>query len=83
MLCARADALSVHNSIASATVWDGFDKGLEPDAGAIIFDEPISKSLEEDDKASELREAEEVLRIKLPAGKDAALPLNPSEEPFD
>ena len=45
--------------------------------------EPISKSLEEDDEASELHEAEEVLRIKLPADKDAALPLNPGEEPFD
>ena len=45
--------------------------------------EPISKSLEEDDEASELHEAEEVLRIELPADKDAALPLNPGEEPFD
>src|SRR5271166_6492714 len=45
--------------------------------------EPISKSLEEDDKASELHEAEEVLRIKFPADQYAALPLNPGEEPFD
>ena len=45
--------------------------------------EPISKSFEEDDEASELHEAKEVLRIKLPADKDAALPLNPGEEPFD
>ena len=42
--------------------------------------EPISKSFEEDDEASELHEAKEVLRIKLPADKDAALPLNPGEE---
>ena len=45
--------------------------------------EPISKSFEEDDEAGELHEAKEVLRIKLPADKDAALPLNPGEEPFD
>src|SRR6201987_881676 len=45
--------------------------------------EPISKSFEEDNEASELHEAKEVLRIKLPADKDAALPLNPGEEPFD
>ena len=44
---------------------------------------PISKSFEEDDEASELHEAKEVLRIELPADKDAALPLNPGEEPFD
>ena len=37
-------------------------------AGLIL--EPISKSLEEDDKASELHEAEEVLRIELPADED-------------
>ena len=45
--------------------------------------EPISKSFEEDDEASELHEAKEVLRIELPADKDAALLLNPGEEPFD
>ena len=45
--------------------------------------EPISKSFEEDDEAGELYEAEEVLRIKLPADKNAALPLYPGEEPFD
>ena len=45
--------------------------------------EPISKSFEEDDEAGELHEAKEVLRIKLPADKNAALPLNPGEEPFD
>jgi hypothetical protein len=37
---------------------------------------------EEDREAGELHEAKEVLRIKLPADKDAALSLNPSEEPF-
>ena len=45
--------------------------------------EPISKSFEEDDEASELHKAKEVLRMKLPADKDATLPLNPGEEPFD
>ena len=45
--------------------------------------EPISKSSEEDREAGELHEAKEVLRIKLPADKNAALPLNPGEEPFD
>ena len=45
--------------------------------------EPISKSFEEDDEAGELYEAKEVLWIKLPADKNAALPLNPGEEPFD
>jgi putative ABC transport system substrate-binding protein len=45
--------------------------------------EPISKSFEEDDEAGELHEAKEVLRIELPADKNAALPLNPGAEPFD
>ena len=45
--------------------------------------EPISKSSEEDDETGELHEAKEVLRIKLLADKNAALPLNPGEEPFD
>src|SRR3974377_771639 len=44
---------------------------------------PISKSFEEAREAGELHEAKEVLRIKLPADKNAALPLNPGEEPFD
>jgi hypothetical protein len=30
-----------------------------------------------------LHEAKEILRIKLPADKNAALPLNPGKEPFD
>src|SRR5262249_8671844 len=43
---------------------------------------PFSKSREEDDKASELDEAEEVLGVILPAHKYAALPLDPGEEAF-
>jgi hypothetical protein len=42
--------------------------------------EPISKSLEEDNEASELYEAEEVLGVVFPTDEDAALPLNPSKE---
>ena len=42
--------------------------------------EPISKSPEEDDEASELYEAEEVLGVVFPTDEDAALPLNPSKE---
>jgi hypothetical protein len=45
--------------------------------------EPISKSPEEDEEASELDEAEEVLRIELPADQQASAPLNPGEEAFD
>ena len=45
--------------------------------------EPISKSPEEDDEASELDEAEEVLRVILPSDEDPALPLNPGEEALD
>ena len=42
--------------------------------------EPISKSPEENDQASELDEAEEVLWVVLPSDKDAALPLDPGKE---
>src|SRR6516162_1262695 len=42
--------------------------------------EPISKSSEEDNEASELYEAEEVLGVVFPTDEDAALPLNPSKE---
>src|SRR5436190_8008262 len=42
--------------------------------------EPISKSPEEDNEASELYEAEEVLGVVFPTDEDAALPLNPSKE---
>jgi hypothetical protein len=45
-------------------------------AGLIL--EPISKSLAEDDKASELHEAEEVLRIELPADEDEGCRLDRS-----
>src|SRR3954465_1132198 len=45
--------------------------------------EPISKSPEEDEEASEVDEAEEVLRIELPADQQASAPLNPGEEAFD
>ena len=45
--------------------------------------EPISKSPEEDNEASELDKSEEVLGVVFPADEDAALPLNPSEEAFD
>ena len=44
---------------------------------------PISKSSEEDEEAGELHEAKEVLRIKLPADKNATLPLYPGEEAFN
>src|SRR6516164_7237411 len=40
--------------------------------------EPISKSPEEDNEASELYEAEEVLGVVFPTDEDATLPLNPS-----
>jgi hypothetical protein len=42
--------------------------------------EPISKSPEEDNEASELYEAEEVLGVVFPTDEDATLPLNPSKE---
>src|SRR4029077_15583809 len=45
--------------------------------------EPIPKSSEEDEEAGELHEAKEVLRIKLPADKNATLPLYPGEEAFN
>jgi hypothetical protein len=45
--------------------------------------EPISKSSEEDNEASELDESEEVLGVILPADEDAALPLDPRKEAFD
>lgn len=45
--------------------------------------EPISKLPEQDEQARELNEAEEVLRIKLPADEETPAPLNPGEEAFD
>src|SRR5262245_48510402 len=46
----------------------------------LLLLEPISKSPEEDNEASELYEAEEVLGVVFPTDDDAALPLNPSKE---
>jgi hypothetical protein len=45
--------------------------------------EPISKSPEEDNEASELDKAQEVLPMVLPADEDATPPLNPSKEPLN
>ena len=50
---------------------------------AAIWLEPISKSPEEDNEASELDEAEEVLGVILPPDEDTALPLYPREEALD
>ena len=46
----------------------------------IVLLEPISKSPEEDNEASELYEAEEVLGVVFPTDEAATLPLNPSKE---
>src|SRR5262245_8060413 len=54
----------------------GFKRGTR----SIELLEPISKSPEEDNEASELYEAEEVLGVVFPTDEDAALPLNPSKE---
>ena len=48
-----------------------------------VFQEPISKSSEEDNEAGELDKAEEVLSVVLPADEDATLPLYPGEEALD
>src|SRR5205814_9196310 len=58
---------------------------LVSDLGRPRFDvvetvEPISKSSEEDNEASELYEPEEVLGVVFPTDQDAALPLNPGKE---
>ena len=45
--------------------------------------EPISKLSEEDNEASELDKAEEVLGVVLPPDENTALPLYPREEAFD
>src|SRR5215467_37443 len=50
------------------------------EAAAVTSLEPISKSPEEDNEASELYEAEEVVGVVFPTDEDAALPLNPSKE---
>src|SRR5262249_14243969 len=49
-------------------------------AKTALWLEPISKSPEEDNEASELYEAEEVVGVVFPTDEDAALPLNPSKE---
>jgi hypothetical protein len=55
-------------------------KCQKPGQRSGFFVEPISKSPEEDNEASELYEAEEVLGVVFPTDEDAALPLNPSKE---
>jgi hypothetical protein len=57
----------------------GISSTQEPTPDDTIL-EPISKSPEEDNEASELYETEEVLGVVFPADEDAALPLNPSKE---
>ena len=56
---------------------------LPPCYALIMCLEPISKSPEEDNEASELYEAEEVPGVVFPTDEDAALPLNPGEEALD
>jgi hypothetical protein len=50
---------------------------------AVALLEPISKLPEEDNEASELDKAEEVLGVVLPPDENTALPLYPREEAFD
>jgi hypothetical protein len=45
--------------------------------------EPISKLVEEDNKAGKLDKAKEIVGVVLPANEDPALPLNPDEEALD
>ena len=54
--------------------------GTRSCCAALITLEPISKSPEEDNEASERYETEEVLGVVFPTDEDAALPLNPSKE---
>src|SRR6516164_5646611 len=56
------------------------DSDVEASKSKVALLEPISKSPEEDNEASELYEAEEVLGVVFPTDEDAALPLNPSKE---
>src|SRR5262249_53040437 len=67
-------ALAIASSTANAQL------AYDPPVRASPFLEPISKSPEEDNEASELYEAEEVLGVVFPTDEDAALPLNPSKE---
>jgi hypothetical protein len=66
----------------------GLDALKNPPRAALLFNhpvtlEPISKLPEQDDKAGELDETEEVLGMILPTDEDATLPLYPSEEALD
>ena len=65
---------------AKISIPAGYETRASALAGGL---EPISKSSEEDEEAGELHEAKEVLRIKLPADKNATLPLYPGEEAFN
>ena len=56
------------------------DLQLNPAFVTVKSLEPISKSPEEDNEASELYETEEVLGVVFTTDEDAALPLNPSKE---
>ena len=88
VMIAIALAIAIHylveRPLLKALRWRGPAKSPRPKAEGLDKSvEPISKSFEEDDEAGELHEAKEVLRIELPADKNAALPLNPGKEPFD
>ena len=61
----------------------GAINAVESKVLACAWLEPVSKSFEEDEEAGELHEAKEVLRIKLPADKNATLPLNPRIAPVN
>src|SRR6516162_905923 len=56
------------------------DSDVEASKSKVALLEPISKSPEEDNEASELYEAEEVLGVVFPTDEDATLPLNPGKE---
>ena len=75
------DEITVYMMTETPTPIADYLKAMR-EAGQKIL-EPISKSFEEHDKASELHEAKEVLWVELPSNKNAALPLNPSEEPLN
>jgi hypothetical protein len=53
---------------------------MSPAAKTPLRLESISKSPEEDNEAGEWNKAQEILGMVLPADKDSALPLDPSEE---
>src|SRR5262245_52523174 len=76
----RPGTTSRNSSIRLPTVsicWSDRPVTLPPGRARL---EPISKSPEEDNEASELYEAEEVVGVVFPTDEDAALPLNPSKE---